>query len=311
MTPTFVLLSWARDAGGWIRRHWKPAAAVIVLGITLLGIALYKRGRDRTEAELREQLSRSTQAIEQRDLQQALILGEIRRTFEGFKEILKAFPNASGGTTVYWVTERPGTPGSAGTPGTPGAVGKPGERGSSGPTGPSGVPGPVGTPLIPSERAPEARAGAQQRLVVGLDAGSLNNCTTPGLGPDELELLQEQSGRWLSTSSCVGRIQSQTNLRSPTAPLPPAIRLPEPSRWTFAAYAGLSNRVGTFVGAEVDYRISEWRAPIVQSIRLSGECQRVIENIVQTRDLRAACSDWEARVAYRASWNPGRTNPAP
>lgn len=227
MTPaTFLAREVLRAAWGWVRRHGGAAALIGAAVIVLLGTALYVRSRDRTEADLRrqvaqrdEQLSRSTQAIEASDLQRAKELGEIRRTVDvlgaSIAELIRPLPNASGGTTVFWLTQRPGAPGTDGQPGAPGP------QGPGGPAGPTGVPGQAGTPLISSERAPEARAVAQQRLLLGLDARSLNNCQTPGLGPDEIELLQQQSGRWLSTSPCVGRIQNQVNLRPPAAPLQP------------------------------------------------------------------------------------------
>ena len=207
------------------RGNWMPLAFVAILGWQQLQTAAARR----ENADLRRELSNTVKVVEEKDKQQALALGRIERMFETFRETLEAVRTPTGPVIVR-VTE--GRPGPAGTPGRPGLPGAPGAV----------------APMIPPEAAATARAAAVQRIVVGIRAGHLRDCPTPGLSdPDSVELLRDPSGRLLSPTSCVARIREETRLREE-----PKAERPEPSRWKTAL--GYGTRTGT-VGGGLAY---EW-----------------------------------------------------
>lgn len=160
---------------------------------------------------LEKRIERTVDVVTKEDLAalNASLTGRLSRTFDTFREELSLM-----GRVLTRVVERPGTPGPVGPPGTPGQPGRDG----------------TGRPMIAPEDADAARRAALERMLLTLDAGTLVNCDTAGLPPSTLEVLRDPTGRWLSTASCVGRIETMTRLSPPAAALASV-----PSRWKILA----------------------------------------------------------------------------
>lgn len=176
---------------------------------------------------LEKRIERTVDVVTKDDLAalRASVTGTINRDLGNFREELGLM-----GTILRRVVERPAGPaGPAGPPGTPGQPGAPGTSGTPGTPGQPGRDG-TGRPMISPEEADAARLAALERMLLTLDQGTLVNCDTAGLPPSTLEVLRDPTGRWLSTASCVGRIETTTRLPPPAAKLDLG-----PSRWKILA----------------------------------------------------------------------------
>lgn len=175
---------------------------------------------------LRRDLARTVEVISEKDKHTALALGEVKRSFELFNEKIEGIKTPTGPVIIRTVEAK--TP----TTGAPGANG-------------------LGRPMISGSQVDLARAGATERIVVGLRAGSLINCPTPGLEANNVELLRDPTGRLLSPTSCVTKITDTVRLREE----PPASQRRSPSRWK--AIAAVSQKGVGFGGAFEVVRV--WR----------------------------------------------------
>jgi hypothetical protein len=292
----------------------------IVLGVVLLvgtsaaGAYVYSTNRaleakDRQLAELGKKLEATVQVIDQRDLQRikeltvlqgqnAALVSEVA----GVRDTLRILASVRPGETrVERITERisTGVPGPAGSAGAPGS-GAPGRDGREGTAGAPGAPGstpptgpPVG-PIIPPADAPAAREKALEQIIVDFVPGSLLNCDTVGLEPNQVELLRDPTGRLASTARCVYRVTDRIRLQAP----PPVATVPL-SRWARRVYLGYGTADGSIVGARAAYKL--WRGFDVEG---QGECRDRAPGALPrpAGGLAGLCQEFDGRVTLGYSW---------
>jgi len=264
--------------------------------------------RDRQIADLGKKLEATVQVIDQRDLQRlkeltilqgqnAALVSEVAGVRDTMRVLASVRP---GETRVERITERisSGVPGPPGTSGTAvaGAAGRDGRDGTAGTPGAAGSTpgtGPPTGPIITPAEAPAAREKALEQIIVDFVPGSLLNCDTVGLEPNQVELLRDPTGRLASTAKCVFRVTDRIRLQAP----PPIVTIAA-SRWLRRVYLGYGSTDGLLIGARATYKL--WRGFDIEG---QGECrQNPGAPPAAPRPLGISCNTLDGRVTIGYSW---------